>query len=304
MLDARKKYIILTLAVATVLGALFTVLASNMFFADIINISAGFANATITVSLPAIAVSMTLTIIVLWVLRTYKHPDCFKRISKLYLIIVIALNGLGVLGCILSAIIVYGNLFADRPFPGYLVIFLLLNLAIIGGAVFGLLKLKKVKEDEGRVKINFLYVLKTIGWFLFIVMVFNRLGTLFGMPTYVYLRNLYKTFPFYINLLAPLGLGVLEVLYILGLLKGKKLLIGACAVSGCMLVLWIYTAIMGMNDTTFISSLSQAMPLERMASKPLEMLIQLLSYLGVGAVLVVQAVKGPKEPAPAQEEAE
>ena len=73
---------------------------------------------------------------------------------------------------------------------------------------------------------------------------------------------------------------------------------------GCMLVLWIYTAIMGMNDTTFISSLSQAMPLERMASKPLEMLIQLLSYLGVGAALVVQAVKGPKEPAPAQEEAE
>ena len=291
MLTKQKQMIILALAVATVLGALFTVLASNMFFSDIVNISAGFAHATLFVSLPAIAVSMTLTMVVLWVLRTYRHPDCFRRISKLYAIIAIALNGVGVLGCILSAIVVYGNFFSNQPFPGYLLIFLLLNLAIIGMCVFGLLKLKTVKEDEGRIKINFLYVLKTIGWFLFIVMVFNRLGTLLGAPTYIYLRNLYKTFPFYILLLAPLGLGILVVLNILGLLKKKQLIISTCAVLGCMLVLWIYTAVMGVNDTGFISSLSQAMPLERMASKPLEMLIQLLSYLGVGAALLVPAFR-------------
>ena len=58
---------------------------------------------------------------------------------------------------------------------------------------------------------------------------------------------------------------------------------------------------MGMNDSAFISSVSQVMPLERMASKPLEMLIQLLSYLGVGAALIVQALKGKKVEAPAEE---
>ena len=291
-----KKYIVLSLAVLAVVGSLFTVLASNMFFGDIINMAAGFANSTIFVSLPAIAVAMTFAIAILFLLRAYKHQDCVKRIARLYSIIIIALNGLGVIGCILSGIIVYGNFFGSQPFPGYLIIFLLLNLAFIACGILVLLVWsKKLKEDTGRVKINFLYVLKTIGWFLFIVMVMNRLGTLLGAPTYIYLRNLYKTFPFYILLLGPLGLGVLESLYILDILVDKKrLLICTGAVLGCILVLWIYSAIMGMNDTAFISSVSQVMPLERMASKPLEMLIQLLSYLGVGAALIVQTLKGKK----------
>ena len=300
MKTCRPLYLILSLAVLTVLGALFTVLASNMFFADIINMAAGFANATIFVTLPALAISMTLTIAVLWIIRTYRHPDCFRRISKLYLIIVLALNGLGVVGCILSGAVVYGTFVGSQPFPGYLIIFLLLNLALIASGVFGLLRLKKFPEDTNRIKINFLYVLKTIGWFLFIVMVFNRLGTLLGAPAYIYLRNLGKTFPFYVLLLAPLGLGVVIVLNIFGLLNKKQLLIATGAVLGCMFVLWIYSAIMGINDSGFVSSLSQAMPLERMAAKPLEMLIQLLSYLGVGAAILVPALKGKKEPAQAE----
>lgn len=296
----KKAYILLTLAVATVMGALFTVLASNMFFGDIINMAAGFTNSTLFVSLPAIAVSMTLAIIVLWVIRINLHPDCFKRISKLYSIIAIALNAVGVLGVILSAAIVYGTLLSSQPFPGYLIIFLVLNLGIIGCGVYALLKLKKLPEDQGRVKINALYVLKTIGWFLFIVLVFNRLGTLLGAPGYVYLRNLYKTFPFYIMLLSPLGLGAVVVLNKLGMLEKKQLLIATGAVMGCTLVLWVYSAIMGINDSGFVSSLSQAMPLERMAAKPLEMLIQLLAYLGVTAAILVPALKGKKEPAQAE----
>ena len=291
MKNVKKLYIIIILAALTIVGSLFTVLASNMFFADIINMAAGFTNSTLFVSLPAIAVSCTFAIAVLYVLRTYKHPDCFRRIAKLYAIIIIALNGVGVLGCILSGAVVYGTFVGSRPFPGYLIIFMILNLVFIGLSVFGLLRLKGVPQDEGRIQINFLYVLKTIGWFLFIVMVFNRLGTLLGAPAYVYLRNLNKTFPFYILLLAPLGLGVVISLNILGMLQKKQLIISACAVLGCMLVLWVYSAIMGINDSGFVSSLSQAMPLERMASKPLEMLIQLLSYLGVGAAILVPAFR-------------
>ena len=300
MKQCKPLYLILSLAVLTVLGALFTVLASNMFFADIINMSAGFANATIFVSLPAIGVAMSFAVAVLYILRTYRHPDCFRRISKLYAIIIIALNGLGVLGCILSGAVVYGTFVGSQPFPGYLIIFLLLNLALICGAVFGLLRLKKLPEDTDRVKINFLYVLKTIGWFLFIVMVFNRLGTLLGAPAYIYLRNLGKTFPFYILLLGPLTLGVVVVLKIFGLLNKKQIIIATSAVLGCIVVLWVYSAIMGINDSAFVSSLSQAMPLERMAAKPLEMLIQLLSYLGVGAVILVPTLRQKEEPAQAE----
>ena len=296
----KRLHIILALAGLTVVGALFTVLASNMFFADIINMAAGFANSTLFVSLPAIAVSCTCVLGVFFFLRTYKNKGCFKRISKLYSIIALVLNSVGLLGCILSGAIVYGTFAGSQPFPGYLIIFMILNLLLAGGAAVALVFLRKLPEDENRVKINFLYVLKTIGWFMFIMMIFNRLGTLLGAPAYVYLRNLGKTFPFYILLLAPLGLGVIIVLNIFGLLKKKQLLIATSAVLGCMLVLWIYSAIMGINDSAFVSSLSQAMPLERMAAKPLEMLIQLLSYLGVGAAILVPALKGKKEEAPAE----
>ncbi len=100
MLKTLRQWIILSLAVFTVLGSLFTVLASNMFFGDIINISAGFARATLFVTLPAVAVAMTFAIGILFFIRIYKHRDCFKRIAKLYMIIIIVLNAIGVLGVI------------------------------------------------------------------------------------------------------------------------------------------------------------------------------------------------------------
>ena len=171
---------------------------------------------------------------------------------------------------------------------------MVLNLVLIGGGVFALLNIKKLKEDEGIVKIGVKYVFKTIGWFLFIMLMLNRFGMLLGAPSYVYLRNFYKTFPFYIYLLVPVFLGVIEVLYILELLPKNKILLLTYIGLGVNLALFAYIAIMGMNDTGFISSLSQAMPLERLASKPLEILIHVLSYSGVCAALLVQNLKKAK----------
>ena len=290
----NKKYLIIILSALTIVGALFTVLGSNMFFANVINFGAGFGSSTLFVALPAMAVSVTFAMAILYFLRTHKHPDCFKRITRLYLILAVVFNGLGLLGTILGGAVVYHTFVGPVPFPGYLIIFMILELLLVGAAVVGLVFLKKVKEDEGRVKINFLYVLKTIGWFLFIMMVLNRLGTLLGCPSYIYLRNLSKTFLFYVYLLVPLFLGVVEVLHILQLLDRKKMMILGIVGLGVNFVLFLYIAIMGMNDSGFISSLSQAMPLERMASKPLEILIHFLSYAGVGAAILVQNRK-PKE---------
>ena len=291
----NKRNIIIALALLTVVGSLFTVLASNMFFGDIINMSAGFENATLFATLPAIGVAVTFAVAILFILRGYKHPDCLRRLARLYSIFVIALNGLGLLGDILSVAVVYHSFVAPNPFPGYLIIFTILNLALLCGGVFGLLSVKRLQEDTGRIKINFLYVLKTIGWFLFIMMVLNRLGTLLGAPAYIYLRNLGKTFLFYVYLLVPLYLGVVECLFILKVLDRKTLSIMAIVGLGLNVALFAYIAIMGMSDSGFVSSLSQAMPLERMASKPLEILIHVLSYSGVGAAILVQNRKGKAE---------
>ena len=287
----NKKYIIISLAVLAVVGSLFVAFASNMFFGDIINIAAGMTHSTLFVTLPAIGVALSLMLATLYVVRVYKHPDCVKKISKLYAILLIAFNTIGFLGCILSAVIVYGTLVGNSPFPGYLIIFMLLNLLLLAAGVVGLIFLKKLKDDEGKVKVNFLYGLKTAGWVFFILLAYNRFGTLLVSPSFVYLRNLYMTFPFYIWQLVPMFLGVVQVLYILGILDNKKVFLMAIIGIGVNVALFAYVAIMGLTNSAFVASLSQSLPLERMAAKPMEVLIHMLAEAGVGAALLVQVKK-------------
>ena len=289
----NKKYLLLSLVCLTIFGALFTALGSNMFFSDIANIAAGLS--LVPVTLPAAAISVTFAIAIFYVIRIYKHPDCFKKITRLYLIIAAIVNLVGLVGVILSAVSVYGTFLSPNPFPGYLIIFLILELLILGGIVYAFVALKKAKEDTGKVEIKVSYVFKTIGWFFFIMIVLNRFGMFLGMPLYVYLRNLYKTFPFYIFLLEGLFLGFIEIAHIFELFDAKKIRILIFVGLGLNVALFAYIAIMGVNDTVFISSLSPALPLERLASKPLEVLIHFLAYLGVGIALFLQNRKALKK---------
>ena len=287
----KKRYIVLSLILLTIVGSLFTALSSNMFFDDIINIGVGLTNSTVFVTIPAITISAVFVILVLYILRTYQHPDCMKRITRLYLIITAVLGFLGALSSIMAGILVYGTFIGAHPFPGYLIIFLILNILLLCGSICGLYIIRKMKEDENRIKVNFKYVMKTIGWFLFISLMFNRFGMLLGSPIYIYLRNLNLTFPFYIYLLMPVYLGTLVALHKLEIGDRKKLFI--CGIVGLALnvCFFCYIVIVGMNDTGFISSLSQAMPLERAASKPVELPIHFLSYTGAGIAILLQNKK-------------
>lgn len=290
----NKKFTIISLICLTIVGALFTMLGSNMFFADISNIAVGFARSTILITIPAAIMAVMFALGIFYVIRAYKHPNCLKSINRLYLIIAIALNVVALSANIAGAFMVYGTLVSLSPFPGYTIIFMVLELAIIGGAIFGLVKNNKRPDDEGKVKITFVYVLKTIGWFMFIMLMLNRLGTLLGAPFYAYARNLYETFPFYLYLLVPTYIGALVVLTSFKMIDKKKALLLTYISIGVNVVLFAYIALMGINDTGFISSLSEAMPLERLASKPLEMLIHFVAYLGVGAALLVLNLKNEK----------
>ena len=291
----RKQVIITMLTVATLLGSLFMMQASNMFFYDIMNMGAGLANSTIWVTLPAASIALFFVIAVLYLIRTYKRPDCRKRITRLYSIILVVLAGLGLLGDILSGVLIYHNFVGNHPFPGYLIIFLILNLILLSGGILGLVYAHKMEKDPGRTKITFRYVMKTIGWFLFICLVFNRFGTFLGSPAFIYWRNFYKTFHFYIYLLLPLCLGVYHVLFTLGILRRQFVFKISIILLAVNVAFFAYIAIMGINDTMFVSSLSQAMPLERAASKPVELPIHFLANAGVAVALLIRAKKEVQE---------
>ena len=289
----KKSYILILLAIVTIAGSLFTALSSNMLFDDIFNVGVGIANMTMVASLPAVSFTIIFLLLVLYLIRTYRHPDCVKRITRTYLIIQAAFSLVGIVGAILAGALVYHTFVGNHPFPGYILIFMILNLLVLVACCYGYFYVRKWKDDEGRVKINFKYVMKTIGWVLFIGLVFNRLGMFLGAPSYIYLRNLHLTFPVYLYLLLPIFLGLIKVLQIYEMVDRKKIFILTIVALGLNVIFFTYTAVMGINDTAFISSLSQLFPLERMASKPVELPIHFLAYVGVGVSLFITN-KNPK----------
>ena len=139
---------------------------------------------------------------------------------------------------------------------------------------------------------NAKYVFSTIGWVLFTGLVFNRLGTLLVSPMYVHWRTLYMTFPAYIFLVVGLCVGVVKLLRDLEILTCKKaLIITISAILGVNVALFVITLVLGLTDTTFISALSVVYPLERLASKPVELPIHFASYTAVLIILLVQTLK-------------
>ena len=294
-MNKKKLFTLISLAVVTIIGAMFTVLSSNMLMDDLFNKGVSFANSTLFVSLPAVSVSVMFVLGVLYLIRTYRHPDCVKRITKTYLIIAMVFSFIGVIGAILGGTVVYHTFTGKNPFPGYLIIFMIINILLLGcGAFLFYLVHKKMKDDEGRIKINFLYVLKTIGWVLFIGLVFNRFGLFMFMPVYVYVGNLLVTFPTYLYLLLPLCLGVVIVLYDLEIIQRKIAFILGIVAAGLDVFFFVYTVINGLASTAYISSISQIYPIDRMASLPIEILLHFLAILGVSASILVVA-RGRKE---------
>lgn len=294
----NKKYInLISLIVLTVIGSLFALLASNMLMDDLFNKGVSFSNMTIFVSLPAVSIAVMFVLGIFYFIRTYRHPDSKKRITKAYLIIAMVFALIGVIGSILGGIVTYKTFTGSNPFPGYLIIFMILNILVLLGACYTFFFLmKKMPEDKERIKVNFVYVLKTIGWTLFIGMVLTRLGLFLTMPVYVYTRNLYQTFPTFLYLLVPVFLGTIIVLFNLGILNKKKNFVMTICALTINVGLFIYTVVNGLNDTSYISSISQIYPIDRMASLPVEILIHFLTYTGVGiAILIVNKKKEIQE---------
>ena len=289
----EKKITLASLLVTAIIGSLTVLLSSNMFFADIGNIAMGPSGMLVT--FPALMLSALFVLLTFYLIRLYKRPKTVKRLTRFYLIFACALSGVGLLTSILAGAVYYGSFVSAHPFPGYVIIMMVLHILVIGGAIFALLKVKKLPEDEEQFKVTPKYVFSTIGWTLFIGLAYNRFGTFLGAPLWIQWRTFYMSFPFFIYLLTPMALGVVKVLDIFGYLENKKkALILNASIIGVAVVLFVVTAIVAMEETMFISSVSQAMPLERLASMPIESIIHLLSYLAVAGIGIFQDIKALK----------
>ena len=287
-----KKFLIIALAVIAFFGSLLTFYASNLFFSDVSNFGPGFMNTTLFATLPAMLFGAMLIAAPFYLIRLYKRPKTFKSLSQVYLIIAAVLALFGVIFTILAGVVSYHSFIKPYPFPGYLIIMLILHLCVLGGAVFAFIKfIRPLPEDEEKFKVKPLYILHTFGLYLLVALAYNRFGAFLLMPVYVQWSTFYQTFVYFLFLLIPMALLVLKVL---GILEVKKLFIPTVVVAALNVVLFAVIVAIGANDSTFVSAVSAAAPLERLGSMPMELLIHFVSYLGVSIYYVIKEIKNKK----------
>ena len=285
-----KKFVMISLALIAIFGSLLTFYASNLFFSDVANFGSG--SPTLFVTFPALLLGAMFVTAALFIVRFYQRPNSRKVLSRNYLFIAIALACFAVIFAVLGGVINYRGNFLSYPFPGYLIIMIVLNVLIIAGAAITLFKVVlKMPDDTEKYKVKPLHVLHTLGLFLLISLAFNRFGAFLLMPVYVQWSSLYMTFVYYLFLLIPMALLVIKVL---GILDYKPLFIPTVVVAALAVILFAVTAIIGVNDSAFISAVSAAAPLERLGSMPMEILIHFVTYLGVSIYYIIKELKAKK----------
>ena len=289
-----KKFSLIALAIIAVLGSLMAFAASNLFFTDVPYFGPHIMDTAIFLSFTALLFGAYFVIGAMYIVRSYLKPNIRKKMSKTYLKTTMVLAGLGFVFAILAAVINYnGNFLASAPFPGFIILMMVVHLLVLGGSIFALLKpVKALPEDTEEFKVGAKHVFFTMGWFLFTALAFNRFGAFLTMPIYVELRNFYQTVFFYLFLLVPMAILVKKVFDVFELRLNRFIYV--IILFAINLVLFIVVAIIGLNDTTFVSSLSPAMPLERLAAKPVEIIIHFASQFGILLAWLIREIKAKK----------
>ena len=275
-----KKFLVISLAIIAVIGSIWTFYASNMFFSDVSNFGAGFMNTTLFVSLTGMLCGAMLVAAPLFIVRFYQRPNSRKVLCRNYLFIAIALAAFGLIFAVLGGVVNYRGNFVKYPFPGYLIIMIVLHLAVlVGSAVVLFMKVLKMPEDTEKYKVTVKHVFHTLGLYLLIALAFNRFGAFLLMPVYCQFSTLYKTFVYYLFLLVPMVILAIKLMRILEIGKNRFLmsLITLIVTTGLMVAILL----LGKSDSSFISAVSAAAPLERLGSMPMELFIHFFSYFGV-----------------------
>ena len=288
-----KKFSLIALAIIAVLGSLVTIYACNLFFTDVPYFGPNIMDTAIFASFSALLFGAYFVMGALYICRVHLRPKTIKRLSSTYLKITIVLSALGFIFALLAGLVNYGTLLSKYPFPGFVIVAMVLHLLVLAASIFVMIKyVKPLPEDEEKFKVTAKHVFFTLGWFLFVALAFNRFGAFLTMPIYVELRNFYQTIFFYLFLLVPMAILVKKAFDVFELKLNRFLFV--IIVFAINLVLFLVVLIIGLNDTTFVSSLSPAMPLERLAAKPVEIIIHFASQFGILLAWLIKEIKAKK----------
>ncbi len=292
----KKKTALILLIVLLLVGSFVTFYSGNMLSSDISNMFYGVHDIFIVSSLPLFFITLDFILGILFVLRFYRYPDRRKSIVNLYTILAMVFAILGTIFCILTGV-VYKDFMTPYPFHGYCLILLIVNAIIFGLCLaLNIYAKKTMKEDSSDHKIKFHYVLYTGIAVVLMFFALYRFGSVMWMVVYAQARTLYLTFPFYLWALIPMALLLHVVFYFLDIYGNyKRAIIYTAIVLGLEIILGAVVVIIGYTNTSFISAISPALPLERLATKPLDVISNIAIIIIVAGYYLIYSIRSVKE---------
>lgn len=278
----NKKHTLIILSVLAVVGSFVNFYATNLVMDTISNIEHPQFILRFTPSLSGLFVAIEFILAFFFFMRLYLHQTHKKRMIFVYGITLAAMGGVGIILTIISATVLYGSFTIASPFAGYHIVVLIWHLLMVAlGLVMALYLKNRVKDpDIILYKTKARYVIFTIFVSLLIFFTFNRFGAFLWAPFYIQWRTISSTYSFYLSLLLLIAMGVNIVCYVFNVYKGRIGAVTGVAVSSVIatlsLVFFIQIVTRGISDPLFVASISPAVPIERLATIPIDTVLQSL----------------------------
>lgn len=284
MLDFKsRRNIGIALIVLILLGSFINFYVTNFIMSDVSNLTFGFGNRPIyiTASLPGLNIAFIFVLVTIFLVRYLRRPQYKKRLLRLYTIIGMCFSLIGLISSIVAGLMVYKSFTSPNPFPGYLIICIVLfSLLLISGILFFIFCYPKIENDKEKREMKVSYVLYSIVFSITTYYAFNRFGALLWLPSYFDGPTGYMTWFFYFGLILPIIMFAHTIMYAFNFYKKHNgiALIVISVVTALFIATEIYAFCLGMANSQFISVISPAMAASRLLAKPIDFILNLVVF--------------------------
>lgn len=279
-----KRTTIIILIVSAIVGSFICFYATNLILSDVSNMYYMGPNQDIITSLPVFLIAVQFVAITLGVNRLYTRPQYSKKVFNRMMDTITLTSLLGCAADVVSGPLMLGSMTAPYPFRGAIVICLVYHIAMFLVSTFLSTWAQELPDDLEKKKYSAQYIVYTVFLCILVFFAYNRFGALLWAPVYVHKASLYLTWPFYLSLILPMAL--LMYIPITGFDLDRKnrwftvYYIAAILVLNIVLAALVFTT--GMKNPLFISAVSPALAIERLLTKPIDVIVQFVLLLALG----------------------
>ena len=294
MRKMRLRTVYPLLILLALLGSVVTFYATNLLLSDLSNVFYGWHDMFFITTLPAFLFVPDFVVATLFVLHYYSQPQYSKAVTMHSTLRVCIYSVLGILATLISAIFFYHSFTQPYPFPGYILISLALHFLLL---IFSMIVRRRVMlywPDDIEIRSpSFGSRVYQVILCLCIFFAFDRFGAFLLSGIYIHWRTFYFTFPFYVSLLIPMCLLAHIGCYFLGYFRvhPHRRLRNIIIILALNFFVTIATLVISAHNTQFISAISPALALERLATMPLDTILYILFSFGFGFYFLGLAIQ-------------